>query len=160
MAVARYLRDVDCRSQAVVIVFFDEEEQGELGSNAFAQLLVGDGRPVTAAYTADQLGWDQDGDRAIEIERPDGDLLQQLQASDDAGGFGLPLLQTNTGGTDHVAFRAHGIDAAGFSEEYVNGDTTPYYHQPTDTVDTVDFDYLAAATSLVAYHFARITTAP
>ena len=33
-------------------------------------------------------------------------------------------------------------------EEYHEDDTTPHYHEPTDTYDNVDFDYLTAITQL------------
>jgi hypothetical protein len=41
------------------------------------------------------------------------------------------------------------MQAVGLTEEYRNGDTTPHIHRPTDTWDTVDFEYLAAATRVV-----------
>jgi hypothetical protein len=37
----------------------------------------------------------------------------------------------------------------GLTEEYVSGDTTPHYHLPSDTFDTVDLDYLASSTTLL-----------
>ena len=33
-------------------------------------------------------------------------------------------------------------------EEYHQQDTTPYYHQPTDTYDHSDFGYLVSTTEL------------
>jgi Zn-dependent M28 family amino/carboxypeptidase len=65
------------------------------------------------------------------------------------------LTTTQTGATDHVSFRDVGFAAVGLTEEYVSGDTTPHYHLPSDTYDTVDLDYLRVASTLVNAAFAN-----
>jgi hypothetical protein len=156
MAVARYLRDVECRRRGVIVVFFDQEEVGLVGSAAFAQKLVDDGTNVAAVHTVDQMGWDDDGDRAIELERADTGLYQQYAAGKQGGGFSMALTPTQTGSTDHVSFRDKGFDAVGITEEYVSGDTTPHYHLPGDRYATVNFAYLASTTALVSYTLASV----
>jgi len=153
LGVARVLVDVDCRDTNVVFAFFDEEEDGLIGSYYFAEMLVSSSYDVIAAHTVDQMGWDSDGDRAIELERPDTGLFEQYQAARASGGFSMPLTETQTGSTDHVRFRDRGIPAIGLTEEFVSGDTTPHYHQPSDTYGTVNFAYLASTTALVAHAF-------
>jgi hypothetical protein len=155
LAVARYLSDLDCRSMNVMFVLFDEEELGQIGSYEYADGLAVSSFDVVAVHTIDQLGWDSDGDLAIELERPDLDLFDQYQEAVTSGGFTVPLVETSTGGTDHVAFRAHGFAAVGVTEGYATGDTTPHYHQSGDTYDTIDFDYLASTTALVSFLFAH-----
>jgi hypothetical protein len=156
MATARYLRQVDCRGRNIIFVFFDQEEIGLVGSQEFAGLLVGASLDVVAVHTVDQMGWDQDGDRAIELERPDTGLYAFYDQTRAAAGMTMTLHQTNTGSTDHVSFRSRGFDAVGVTEEYVNGDTTPHYHKSTDTFATVSFAYLASTTALVNAAFARL----
>ncbi len=158
MALARYLRAVDCRQINVMFVFFDQEEVGLVGSTFFAGWLQQSGLDVAAVHTVDQMGWDQDGDRAIELERPDTGLYELYSAATAAGGFSVPLAATQTGSTDHVSFRQKGFAAVGITEEYAGGDTTPYYHTPGDTYDTVNFAYLALTTALVDYTFAAMAT--
>jgi len=63
--------------------------------------------------------------------------------------FSPQIHVTREVGSDHTAFRRLGMPAVGITEEYRNGDTTPHIHRPTDTWDTVDFEYLAAGTRLV-----------
>ena len=133
MAVARYLVSVDCRQSNVYFVFFDEEEVGLVGSAKFAAFLKESAVSVTSVHTIDQVGWDKDGDRAIELERPSGDLYAEWVASRDAAGLTMPLHLVGTGSTDHVSFRANGFSAIGITEEHVNGDTSPNYHKATDT---------------------------
>ena len=42
-----------------------------------------------------------------------------------------------------------GYPAVGITEEYRNKDTTPHIHRPGDTLETVNFDYLASTTTLM-----------
>ncbi len=151
LSLARWLVDVPCRARNVIIVAFDQEEIGLLGSAAFAQLLVTQPFDVLAVHTIDQMGWDADGDRAIELERPDPGLARQYEAV-----ATVPLTVTQTGATDHVSFRALGFDAVGLTEEFVSGDTTPHYHLPSDTFETVDLAYMRSSTVLVHATFADL----
>ena len=149
LAVAQHLITLPARARNVLLVLFDEEERGLVGSRAFAEMLAAEGKEVVAVHTIDQMGWDGDGDGAIELEIPyDGalDLYRQAAA---ASGFSGQIHVTEERGSDHSAFRALGMPAVGLTEEYRNGDTTPHIHRPTDSWDTVDFEYLAAATRLV-----------
>lgn len=156
LATARLLGEHPCRDTEVVVALFDQEEIGLVGSAAFADLAVAEDWALAAAHTIDQLGWDADGDRVVEIERPSGALGELYQAA--APAAGVTLSQTGTGGTDHVAFRERGIPAVGVTEEFAGGDTTPHYHMPSDTADTVDLDYLAAATGLVMAVFVELVS--
>ncbi len=151
LAAARYAREVDCRSHNLLFTLFDQEEIGLVGSDAFAQLLsrVDFEANVVAVHTIDQMGWDQDGDRGFEMERPDGDLITGYQRAKTRLGAAMPIHQTTTGFTDHVSFRPYGFQAIGVTEEYVNGDTTPHYHLDSDTYDTVNRDYLASTTTVL-----------
>jgi len=149
LGVAQHLIALPARARNVFLVFFDEEERGLVGSRAFAEMLAAEGKEVVAAHTIDQMGWDGDGDGAIELEIPyDGalDLYRQAAA---ASGFSGQIHVTEERGSDHTAFRALGMPAVGLTEEYRNGDTTPHIHRPTDSWDTVDFEYLATVTRLV-----------
>ncbi len=157
LAVARYLSAVDCRGLNVMFVLFDEEEEGLVGSRNFAALLATGGAAVHSVHTIDQMGWDGDGDGAIELERPDVGLFARYSAARASGGFVQALRETSTGSTDHVSFRSRGFAAVGLTEEFVNGDTTPHYHQPGDTYSTVNFAYLQSTTELLLYTFGTWT---
>lgn len=155
LALARQLQEVPCRRYDVIFILFDEEELGLLGSTAYAAKLVQDDEPIVAVHTADQLGWDGDGDRRIEVEQPDEGLFEFYQSASDELASPIELVPTNTGFTDHESFRAAGFAAVGLSEEFASGDTTPYYHTPGDGYDTVDFDYVVSSATLVNHAFAR-----
>lgn len=149
LAAARWARDVDCRGRNLVFVLFDQEEVGLIGSWYFAQLLSNAGTDVESVHTIDQMGWDQDGDRAIELERADTGLYQRYEDARSAAGFTMPIHSTNTGATDHVSFRDWDFAAVGITEEYVNGDTTPHYHLSSDSYDTVAQAYMNSSTRLL-----------
>ena len=147
-AVGRHLAQLPCRSRAVILVMFDEEEVGLVGSKQFARKLADERANLHSVHTVDQVGWDRDGDRLFELERPDTGLFELYDAAVRALGMEIPLTITRTTGTDHTSFRPTFL-AVGLTEGYRSMDTTPHRHRPTDTRATVDFTYLRTATLLV-----------
>ena len=146
-SVVKKLAALDRRNKNVILVFFDDEEIGLRGSREFAKKIKAEGLDVHSVHTVDQMGWDEDGDRAIELELPTDYLRERYE--DMAANFDIPVHITSVGSTDHSAFRSEGFNAIGLTEEYVNGDTTPHIHRETDTYDTVNFEYLASSTDLM-----------
>lgn len=149
MSAARFTAMMPCRNRTWHFVLFDEEEIGLVGSAAYAKKLVADKTKVQEVHTIDQMGWDGDKDRAIELERPDAGLLECYQEAQSSTNQSFDLHKTKTGSTDHVSFRKAGFAAVGITEEYVSGDTTPHYHRPGDTFETVDLGYLESTTILI-----------
>jgi len=145
LAVGRILSATSPRNLAVTLVLFDEEEVGLVGARAYAQSTSPS--ETVAVHTVDQVAWDADGDRRFELELPDPSLVAGY--TDAAAALGVSLVTTSTEGTDHQAFRDRGYVAAGLTEEYVGGDTSPYRHTAQDVVSTVDLDYLTLAARLV-----------
>jgi hypothetical protein len=149
LAVARHLIGLVERAVNVYVVLFDEEEGGLRGSRAFAEKLQAEGKVVVAVHTIDQMGWDEDGDGAIELEIPYDGAVELYRKAAEAAGFTGQIHVTEESGSDHSAFRRLGMPAVGLTEEYRNGDTTPHIHRPGDTWDTVNFQYLANSTRLL-----------
>ena len=137
------------RSRNFFFVLFDEEERGLRGSKAFAQKLKDENLKVHSVHTIDQMGWDGDGDRAIELEIPYEGAVDLYQKSAKSLTPPIPILTTQEPGSDHSAFRKLGYRAVGITEEYRNRDTTPHIHKATDTFETIRFDYLESTTDLV-----------
>lgn len=156
--VAMHLTALETRKMNVYVVFFDEEEKGLIGSRNFARWLKDNAINVHSAHTIDQMGWDQDGDRGIELEMPDSELLYHYEDVAELNSFWAPLHTTNVTSTDHSAFRDLGYKAIGITEEYKNGDTTPHYHKSTDTFDTVNLDYLKSTTEYLKKVFEALIT--
>ncbi len=154
--VASYLNSLTCRSRDVIFVFFDEEERGLVGSRNFASFLKTNGEAIHSVHTIDQVGWDKDGDRALELELPTRELEQLYRMFAADNGYTMPLHRTSTSSTDHSSFRRVGFAAVGITEEYVNGDTTPHYHRGSDTFETVDFAYLEHSTAFLSSVFGNL----
>ena len=148
LGAARDLAAQPCRTRGLIVAAFDQEEVGLIGSTQLAGHLFAAGTSLAAAHTVDQVGWDRDGDHRFEIELPSAALWAEYQAA--AATVGVPVVRTTTGSTDHVSFRERGYAAAGVTEEFVGGDTTPHYHTSGDTLATVDLGYTARAARLVA----------
>jgi hypothetical protein len=148
LATARAMTQVTCRARTLIFVLFDQEEVGLVGSEAYADKLAADAIPVHSVHSIDQLGWDEDQDHLIELERGDADIRQLYQNAVTALGIDVPLSATRTGSTDHESFRPR-FKAIGVTEEYAGGDTSPHRHRITDTYETIDLNYLQTGTRVV-----------
>jgi hypothetical protein len=148
-AVALEMTRTTARTRDIMFVFFDQEERGLVGARAFAQMLKDENRPVHSVHTIDQMGWDSNGNRAVEIELPYEGALELYRKVSNGLQPPIQLFTTTETGSDHQAFRRLGFKAVGVTEEYHHGDTTPFYHKPGDTFATINFDYLTSTTKLV-----------
>lgn len=156
LAVAKIVAGQPCRKHGVMFVMFDEEETGLIGSAAFAKQQRNLGTEIIAAHTIDQVGWDSDADKTFEIELPTPALFAEYESSAAAIGGGVKVVKTNTASSDHSSFRKHGYAAAaGITEEFVGGDTTPHGHLTTDAVATIAPAYHALSVRLVTYVVSR-----
>ena len=146
-SVGKHLAQLKERNKNVIIIFFDQEEEELNGSRAFAKYLKEENYNVHSVHTVDGIGWDSDGDRAIEIELPSETL--KLNYQNIAETLDIPLYFTKVDASDHAAFRALGFNCTGVTAEYANGDYSPYKDTPQDTYDTVNFEFLAFSTNFV-----------
>jgi Zn-dependent M28 family amino/carboxypeptidase len=120
-------------------------------------MLKDTNRPVHSVHTIDQVGWDSNHNRAIELELPYDGIVDVYKQAAARLKMDILIHTTTETGSDHTAFRRLGFKAVGVTEEYRNHDTTPYYHKATDTYATVDFDYVASTTKLVAEAMRALT---
>jgi Zn-dependent M28 family amino/carboxypeptidase len=157
LGVAQSLMRTKPKLHDVIFVFFDEEERGLLGAKNFAQMLKDTNRRIHSVHTIDQVGWDSNHNRAIELELPFDGIVGVYKQAAARLKMDIPIHTTTEAGSDHTAFRRLGFKAVGVTEEYRNNDTTPYYHKATDTYATVDFDYVASTTALVAETMRALT---
>ena len=141
------LMTLDHRTLNLMIVFFDQEETGRLGSKNFAKFLQDKNAKIHSVHTVDQMGWDEDKDRVVELELPDR-YLEQIYSSL-AHDLNIKVLVTDVESSDHQSFRSSGIRSIGLTEEFVNGDTTPYYHSGKDTFATIDFGFMRSSSLLI-----------
>lgn len=146
---ATVLKDLKGRKINIIFAWFDEEELGLIGSNYLASDYKKQKMKIISAHTLDMIGYDKDNDNNIELGRPDGILWDYYNMVNKSHNLNYKLIRTNTGSSDHVSFHDKGFNSICLSEEWVNGDSTPYYHNKGDVYDTVNFDFLAAGTKLL-----------
>ncbi len=142
LTLARWLQEPEHRTRDVYLVFFDQEEDDEVGSRAFARHLHREGLEVDSVHVTDLSGWDDDGDGVVEIQSPPPRLEARYRRAADR--LGIPLRVTTGGSSDNKSFLAAGLPTVG-----VFGDVTRHLHRPTDTLETVDFEYLRRMTLLI-----------
>ncbi len=147
LALARWLTTLPARDQPVILALFDQEEIGLVGSTRYAQQLVADGTAIDAVHIFDMISYDGDGDGVVELWSPSPALATAYQAA--AGPLGIPVSPVAFEFSDHQSFLDQGFVATGVGEEFVGGDHTPDYHQPTDTYDKINFTYLRRIADLL-----------
>lgn len=147
LSLGQALLELKDRDVNFLIVFFDHEEDGSSGSKAYLRTLQKAGISISSMHNIDMIGWDGDNDKTIEVELPTDDMEKIYRNA--AKKHGVEITRTTYNSSDHIPFREAGIPAICMSEEYSSGDWTPHYHKPTDTIETLDFEYLASTTLIL-----------
>jgi hypothetical protein len=143
LGVARRLAEIESRSRSFLFVFFDQEEDDEVGSRAFVRLLRDEGITVHSAHVVDLAAWDPDGDGAVQIQSPAAEVLPLYRAA--ASELSIPLEVTTGASSDNESFLAAGLPSVGVFQ----AEMSPHVHRDTDTVANADLAYLTSFTRLV-----------
>ncbi len=149
LTAAKQLKEEENRSKNIIFVLFDQEERGLVGSRNFAKMIKEKNMNIHSVHTVDQMGWDNDADRAFELEIPYEGAVELYKKAVSSLKKDIQIHITQVRGSDHSAFRSLDYKAVGITEEYKNGDTTPYMHRPTDTYETINFDYMESTTGVI-----------
>ncbi len=164
-AVVKAMQKLPERNQNIIMVFFDQEEEENIGSRAFIKHLQKTDWKTTSVHCFDMVGWDGNHDNAIEIYTPS-DQLEKLYL--DIGTqlnkkiFNLkinPVGYTNSS-TDFDEFVRAGYNVIGAGECYYHKDSSPYKDTYKDTFETVDFRYLLSATDFIEKILKKLITTP
>jgi Zn-dependent M28 family amino/carboxypeptidase len=132
----------------LVFAAFDREEQGLIGSLAYAQQASLTSMGIDGMVELDMIANNNDGSRASIYGRTTSDLVKQsLGDAIQLYGNGLKVA---IGGdlpySDHASFEAYGFPACLLIEG--NYDNNDHYHLPTDSVDTPNYIDYTYATSM------------
>lgn len=136
----------------VYFAFFDEEEQGLIGSEAFAGSFDFQATEVQAVINLDMIANDRNDDRVMELHaRPYGNSLEmaeKIQKLNDSFAIGLSVEIRNPGTTasDHSSFWDQGITALLFIEDAQ--DFNPYYHTKLDSIQYFNDSFFLQNTQL------------
>lgn len=166
LLVAEWLIGIAERDRNVMFVFFDQEEIGLVGSYLFTLRLAEERIESVDAHIIDMVGWDGDGDRAVELtfctrhgdseDEAVEDYFMELYAQAESrleGTTGISVGDVSlrrSCRSDHVPFGWYGYRAVHIAEEFSGNDMCPNYHHPQDTCETLDYGYIRAVAALVA----------
>ncbi len=130
----------------IVYGFWDEEEQGLVGSAYYAKQVKKNNENIMGAINMDMLGYDGNNDSKFEIHTKAGGSLtmsDKLQQINTGYAFKLSPIVKNPGTdrSDHASFWAQGYNAIHFSEAFFSGDGNPQYHKSTDRISLFNLPY-------------------
>ena len=154
-SVVKEVAEMKSRDKNIVVVFFDQEEEELIGSQAFLNLIKDKGWNVHSVHCFDMVGWDEDKDKAIEIFSPSESLRSIYKET--ALAHDIPIHEIvidpigyDRSSTDFDAFVPSGYNVIGAGELFYHRDSTPYKDSPDDTFETVDFNYLLSTSNLIS----------
>jgi hypothetical protein len=122
----------------IIYALWDEEEQGLVGSNYYAQQAALAGDSIMGVINMDMIAWDNDNDNVVEIHvRPIANSLalkDKIIEVNTNYTIGLITSVQNPGTTasDQAAFWNNNYGALLLIEEYYGGDFNAYYHTVND----------------------------
>jgi Zn-dependent M28 family amino/carboxypeptidase len=126
------------------------EELGLWGSAHYAAEAAARGERIAGVFNLDMIGYDSDGDHAMELHAGADPasiaLADAFVANTQRYGIHLAADQytiTATRQSDHASFWNQGYPAILLIESYFGQDTNPHYHRLTDTVEQINLPYLA-----------------
>ncbi|HFD39399.1 MAG TPA: M28 family peptidase, partial [Anaerolineae bacterium] len=127
-------------------VTFTGEEQGLLGSDAYAQMAADNGDNILGVINLDMIAYNSDAYPILELHTRSGntgDLAIANLFADVVDAYGLDLtpeiVQDGISASDHYSFWLRGYSAILAIEDFQ--DFTPYYHTVNDRLSTLDLDY-------------------
>ncbi|MBL7497409.1 M20/M25/M40 family metallo-hydrolase [Frankia sp. CNm7] len=160
LEIARLLADLPVRD-TMHFVAFSGEEQGLWGSTEYAAQLAAAGTAVHRLVNLDMIGFPPP-DGSVTVERDLGNAVASNDA--DSVAFGAVMAQAAADYTnlpvrlgpiyssDYMPFEARGWVTIGAFE----GEGNPNYHNTSDDVGTVNFDYLTAVTRMTLATLLRL----
>ncbi len=141
LATARFHR-------SITFICFSGEEQGLVGSHAYAARALERGENIAGVFNLDCVGWNDDYFRIFSNGASTwlGDLAAQMAATY------APALPTyhwfcdTCNWSDHYPFQTRGFDAICGIETWEPA--PPQHHRTADTVDLLDMDLIAQVTRI------------
>ncbi|WP_441288332.1 M28 family metallopeptidase [Sorangium sp. KYC3313] len=161
LAIAHALKDAKL-SIGLRVVAFDQEEDGLLGSRAYASKLYRSGQmdQVVGVLDLEMTGYDSNDDGHYHVihcnENTSSDLAALVEEAASHGELGLTRVDACTNRSDHAAFWRYGAPAVAISQDFFGDDGNPCYHQRCDRVDRLNWDYMRRLTEAAGRAAARL----
>lgn len=145
----------------IVYAIWDEEEQGLVGSNAYATLANTNNDSLLGVLNMDAIAWDGDNDSVAAIHMNANtnslNLGVTMNSVNTDYNIGLDLMLINPGATysDHASFWSNGFGAVLLIEDW-NFDSNPHYHTATDLVSYFNVPYFEKTSKLAIASIATL----
>ncbi len=142
---ARLLKDFDLK-YTVKFIAFDEEEQGLIGSHAYANQASSNGDDILGVLNLDMIAYDSDDDFEMSISTTaasaefTGEYTSVLAVYD----FDLTYNFISTGASDHSPFWNNGYQAILAIEDW--NDFNDAYHTTGDVIENCNIPYFKQMT--------------
>ncbi len=161
LEIARIL-STQCFDSTIIYALWDQEENGLIGSNYYAQQAASNGDNILGVLNIDMMGYDGDNDDDFDIDvRNFGNSLGMKDdiisvLNNPTYGFTLNVNVVNPGTTasDHSRFWSQGYSAVLVGEAWSNNDQTPFYHGSGDRFATLDMPYYHQLTKVILGYMA------
>jgi hypothetical protein len=146
----------------IVLAFWDEEELGLLGSEAFAPDGPVGYWDIKASINLDMIGYDGNGDSLAMVHTFNSGYSEifatKMKEVNRLYNTGLNIFIKNPGdkATDHQSFWLKGSTAIGLTEDY-DDDFTPHWHQLSDSLGNMDIPYFTKMSKLAFAAICEIT---
>jgi Zn-dependent M28 family amino/carboxypeptidase len=142
---------------------FSGEEQGLLGSKHYAKFVKENNIDIYRLINLDMIGYPQLNPGIVLIERdnhPDPDHNQVKENDQDSIAFGkimadmssyadLQIYLDSIWNSDYEPFEAEGYVVIGAYDGSADENQNPHYHDTTDTLSIIDWNYLTSVTKMV-----------
>jgi len=149
---ARILQDVEF-PYTVIFALWDEEEQGLIGSDYYAENAASAGDDIKGVVNLDMIAWENNGDNKVRIHTKNlGEsykLSNEMVAAITKYNLNLTYSIKDPGITasDHASFWSNGYSAILLIEDDVN-DFNNYYHTSNDLIIHFDNEYFTNCSKL------------
>lgn len=130
---------------SIIYALWDEEEQGAVGSAAYASWASSNNHQIKGVINVDMIGWDSDSNGVFLINTRDIATSYQLRDSilaiNNSFQVGLsPQVVDPGSGSDNLPFWFYGYGAIGIEEDYFN-DWNANYHTVNDRISEFNTIY-------------------
>jgi len=141
--------------QTVVFVPFAQEEQGIIGSNAYASEAFSQGDDIRCMFNMDMIGYKPNSTSVKVLHDPPSLPVADLMMSLAPTYAGLTVAKGSaSSNSDHWYFMQHGYRAV-FAHEYIFNNQG--WHRNTDLTDSMNFDYMTKVVKLVMATMASLS---
>jgi hypothetical protein len=129
------------RKYNYIFVLFDQEEDDEVGSKAFAQFLKKESYNIHSTHIIDSIGWGDSDTLTFKAQVSDNFTKNIYQKTASHLNISLKIVGEQ-GASDNKSFNLAGYHSAGFWDDKLS----PHMHKPSDTYQTVNFERLRITT--------------